>query len=110
MVLQPKIVAIDADQLFRLVVPGSHLVVGHRPVYAMAIARERLEVVRPHAERVTRPVIGASAEHPAAPPHELRALGRAVWLVRDFPAAIDRRVVIAEGLVGRARATQRSVV
>src|SRR5690606_7286207 len=63
MVLKPEIGAIDADDLLRPVIPGRDVIVGDRPVDAEAVARVGLEVVRPHAEGVARPVIGAPAQH-----------------------------------------------
>ena len=109
-VLHAVVRAVHADQHLDLVVVRREILVVHGPVEAEAVARVRLEVVRPIAQRDAAPVIGAAAQHARAPPLELarRIVGGAgVGLAGHLPAAVDGRVPEAEGLLGRAGAAQR---
>ena len=108
-VLQVILTAVHADQQLRLVVVRRHRVVRHRPIGTEPVARLGLEVVRPHAQRDAAPVVGASAQHARTPPAELAAWRGGERLARHPPAAVDRGVVEAEGLVRIAAAAQGRV-
>ena len=63
-VLDARLFAEDADELLDLVVVRRDVFVANRPVEAESVARLRLEVVRPHAQRDAAPMVGPPAEHP----------------------------------------------
>src|SRR5205823_10199138 len=104
-VLAPLVGAVDADQQLNLVVVGRDILVTDGPVEPQPVATPGLEVVGAVAQRNPAPVIGPTPQHARPPPFEATRVlfARAhVRLSGHFPAALDRRVVKAEGLVRSA--------
>ena len=75
MVRKIVVVAEDADQFVDAIVVWCNIGVADRPVIAKSIAALRFEVIGAKAERNATPVIGASPNHPCAPPHEVGSFG-----------------------------------
>jgi hypothetical protein len=100
-VVQAFVTAEHADQLVDLVVVWPDVLVTNRPVVSQAVDIATLEIQRPEPQGNPTPVIGATAQHTGAPPHELGSFGSGKGLVFDLPAA-QASVEIAERASGGA--------
>src|SRR5207237_4654738 len=85
LVRQIFVAAEQPDQPVDAVVVRRDVAVADRPIVTEAVACLPLKIPWPKAERDAPPVIRAPAEHPRAPPQELRPFGNRVRLALDLP-------------------------
>src|SRR4029077_13095085 len=87
MVRQIVVVAENADQLIDAIVVWSEVRICNRPVVTETIATFCPEILGAEARRYAPPVIGAAADHPRAPPSEIRPLGVGERFALELPSA-----------------------
>ena len=81
----------DADELFSLVVPGRHFVVGDGPVAAQAVEGIGFEIVIGKAQGDAAVVVGASAQDARTEPvATFASLGDGVGFAGNIPVAVGR--------------------